>query len=491
MATKSKIEVGDMAEFLGYDDIDDEMEEFYKPGEVIKIREYKGEGTYVAVNAAGVLDSVYEEEFKVNNDLEFPKKSSAKKKAAPKKEVVEEKEEKPKAEKKTVKKPVAKKTTSKKAEKKPAKAAAKKSVKKAAEVKAPKEKPAAELIEVKDVEVMADDGGGEQLSLLPAVAAIDMSAVDEQLKSNENRKEVAESIFSAVRTLANTVAHSYYQLGALLVYIRNNNLHKELGYPDTVKGFVQYCNEEGKTTDYITYDRAKNWIYIYDRAQALNIDEQRLAKIGWTKAIKLLRSSETEEDFAELAEVAEEGSREDLIEAINAKTSDKPKETKQSKLFKFKLASYKADTVEAVMNHYADTYTDGDLTDFLYLLCVEFRDRHSSVDVNIDEHVDLFEKRFNVKIKGYESLGPIPSYGDSLKKSAPEVTANKEDADSSSEAQEPANDKPAGSAKKSDAAKSRKAPRRAKKAESEKKESKPVKSTTEIEDITLDDLFSE
>jgi hypothetical protein len=152
-----------------------------------------------------------------------------------------------------------------------------------------------------------------------------------------------------------------FTLGGVLAKIYNSNYFTHVkdrdgNAYDGKRGFADYVEDALG----LQYRKAMYLIKIYTSFRALQFDEKKLAEIGWSKGKELARlaklkdeegNSILQRDFDELAEYAQENTREELIEHLKTTylNATKPDRTKQIK-FTYKLVGEQAENVERIMN---------------------------------------------------------------------------------------------------------------------------------------------
>lgn len=157
----------------------------------------------------------------------------------------------------------------------------------------------------------------------------------------------------AAKTLVNRVDETYYTLGGVLHYIKEQGIYKAIGY-DGKRGFADYVKAEID----VDYRKAQDLILVYETVQRAGLNEARLSEIGWSKARQIVRIGANSEagmnalrsDFDSLIDLAKEQTRDDLISTIKSKyetvTSRESVKVKKTH-FSFYLVAETAASVEA------------------------------------------------------------------------------------------------------------------------------------------------
>lgn len=412
-----KLKAGQELEFLGYEDLDEDMEPFFDPGDTViiesisvttngkektvktvdlekhdgdlKVRVYKegAEDRVDTVYYPGEVDFANDDQEEDQEEAEEeaveekPKKKAAAKKAAPKKKAEAKKKAAPKKKTATKKKaeeveaeeeaeveekPKAKKTAKKKVA--PKKETAKKTTKKKAETKAP----------------ARTDAEGEQEEVHHT------KTVEDLLKEQD--------ALDAARALVRQGEQTFLNLGGVLAEIRSTKAYVSAGY-DGDKGFQEYC----KTELNMEYRHAMYLVQIYNTILPLGVDEDRLIRIGWTKARELCQYI-TEENAESLLLAAEEMNKEELIEHVkttyvSAKTGEAAKERVKKVKYSFQAFEDQAEIVGAALERAKETNGSDDINAAFLAIITEWADMTEGVEVPLEDALTMVENKYGVTLE--------------------------------------------------------------------------------------------
>lgn len=141
-----------------------------------------------------------------------------------------------------------------------------------------------------------------------------------------------ENILEVAQELVQEGANIEWRLGGILYHVRVGKQYKEIknGAYAGKGGFADYCAAELG----LDYRKAMYLCDIYTKFSRLGIPSERLAQIGWTKAVQITPylDEDTQED---LLEAAEEQSVRDLKETISTSFKRSGGEKKVTKMVRF------------------------------------------------------------------------------------------------------------------------------------------------------------
>lgn len=221
-------------------------------------------------------------------------------------------------------------------------------VKKGSKKKAPAKKKAKAKAEVAQVDEVAE-----------------VSEVTEEAVSLDNLDD--SKALQIAKMLTNRIQRTFWDLGGILSYIRNNQSYKKVEvngeFPyDQKEGFAQYVFDELG----IRYRKAMYYIEIYEAFAPLGVDVESVLSLGWAKAKELTKvvDGDSVEDWVEMANNM---GREDLKAEIKSRTvnaSDEINPSQKSKLtsITFKVFDDQANVVGEALAKARDEL-DADCTD--------------------------------------------------------------------------------------------------------------------------------
>lgn len=202
----------------------------------------------------------------------------------------------------------------------------------------------------------------------------------------------------AAQYLVERQAENDYTLGGVLAEIKREGIYQRLGY-DGKKGFEEYIeNSLG-----IHYRKAMYLIQIYEHFRQLEIPEERLAEIGWSKAKELTNITDRAK-FDELYEFAKDNTRDALIEhirsTVNAGDGSGGGTTTATKITRnFKLFEDQATTVDRAIAAAKTQAGSDDDNAALEHICAEWSIMQEGNQFSLEETLALVEARFNVSLQ--------------------------------------------------------------------------------------------
>lgn len=307
MAKKQKVPTGSTIKFTGYAEESTAEDPLHdKVGTILKVTGFdKEDGTY-NVEGDDIEDSLYDDEFEVEEAAKpATKKTAAKKTAA--------------------KKTAAKKTAAKKAATKKATTSDKKAEEKA------KAKEAAAAKKLKEREKAAEEKA--KLDALPTFKKT--TTITSTLKEYEG------DALQAAYDYAEDQAKGSFVLGGLLAFIKRGNLQNQIlseeqgedgeylpYYDADLKGFNSYVDE----TLGIKAVKAAFLVRIYETFSQITT-EKKIESVGWTKLRELLPLGDalTKENVDEWLKSAKELTTAELHESVKTELVDSGAETHGNK----------------------------------------------------------------------------------------------------------------------------------------------------------------
>jgi len=391
--------IGTRFKFTGYsEDIEDKL---LTVGEEVVITAFNEEAeSYMVQNEAGIEDTAYaDQELELLSDDEQDVSEEDETEAAEAEDgdadeaVAEESEveEAPKpAKKAAAKKAPAKKAAAKEAE--PAEEKTKPAAKKAAAKKAPAKKAAAKKAAKK----------------APAKEETKIEIVDTEAVS-EIMAEAGDAI-SAAKMLDARAHETNYTLGGVLAHIQEEGLYKEAGY-DGTGGFADFVNTELS----IGYRAAAEQIRIYKIMAPLEVDEARLAAIGWTKVREIINVV-TAENVEEKLDFAENHTRDEVIEHVKTEkvvgkkgtrkvTSEGEKGKTATKVtFKFEAFEENGTLIQNALESALKGTDGGNLNDAFIKIVTEWATFQDNSEMSVEDFLAYGEEKFGVELGVVEEV---------------------------------------------------------------------------------------
>lgn len=212
----------------------------------------------------------------------------------------------------------------------------------------------------------------------------------------------------AARQLVNRVDETYYTLGGVLHYIKEQGTYKSIGY-DGKRGFADYVRAELD----VDYRKAQDLISIYETVQRSGLNEARLAEIGWSKARQIVRigsdggegMTRLQADFDQLIDFAKEKTRDELIgkikseyETIATRGGVKVKKTS----FSFHLVAEQAASVEAGLEEAKALAGSDDLSEAFAYIVNDWRMMSAGNTLTPEQQIAALADRLGVTL----TVGP-------------------------------------------------------------------------------------
>jgi hypothetical protein len=196
----------------------------------------------------------------------------------------------------------------------------------------------------------------------------------------------AERILHEAVKLANSVQDQYFEFGALLYELKENDYYKLIDnkkyYSDNHKKWKLFCEENLP----VSYRTAQYWLSIYRYFTDMGVTKERLQSVGWSKAKELIDITEDTNVLEKALKVAESGSIQQLqayiatIEKKSEKVGEDERETLKSYQFNFKLYEASGETVDQILDKVAET-TGGDKNQALFKIMIEWYQQQSEIQL--------------------------------------------------------------------------------------------------------------
>jgi hypothetical protein len=203
----------------------------------------------------------------------------------------------------------------------------------------------------------------------------------------------------AAKVLALQAEETFYSLGGVLSHVYSEGLFKTIQNEDgTLKydgkrGFAEYMLGELN----IQYRKGMYLIDIYAVCRKLDISEQRVAEIGWSK-MKEISNKLDAVNAEELLDYARDHNREELVAHVRT-TYVSGEEAAEPRVAKtrltFSLFADQTETVQRAMEA-AKTQVGGDATpeQALVLITAEWSQLTESVEISLEEALRSLNARF-------------------------------------------------------------------------------------------------
>lgn len=236
-----------------------------------------------------------------------------------------------------------------------------------------------------------------------APARTEEEADEEEIHHMASVKKIIKKgdMLEAAKSLVAQAGQNYFNLGGVLAEINRTKAFTEAGYEESKEGFEEYISTELG----IEYRKAMVLIKIYKRFSKLEISEDKLMQIGWTKASALAaympKDAETEQ-FEEMLEEAEEMTREDLIDHIKTSyvgADGKKRQTVKKTSYKFSAFADQAEFVNDALQSAKEKSGSDDNNEAFIFIIQEWASMSDGVDISVDDAMAVIEKRFGVKLQ--------------------------------------------------------------------------------------------
>jgi hypothetical protein len=222
----------------------------------------------------------------------------------------------------------------------------------------------------------------------PAPAPITDSATVSKLLEEQDA-------LAAAKALALQAEETFISLGGVLSHVYNEGLHKTLGF-DGRRGFAEYMLTELN----IQYRKGMHLIEIYTVIRRLGIDEERAARIGWTKLREIVGKM-TVDNADSLLTFAENNTREDIVDHVRTTyvNADEEGPTKVAKTrLTFNLFGENTGTVQRALAAAQETANLSTPEEALTLICAEWSQLTENVPLSYEEAKAALEARFGVSL---------------------------------------------------------------------------------------------
>lgn len=218
----------------------------------------------------------------------------------------------------------------------------------------------------------------------------------------------------AAKELLTQVNRSNFILGGVLKRILDTGIHTRLGYTGK-KGFEDFCSVELG----IAYRKARYLIDTYEKFTQIGFDEDRLERIGWSKAKELarIRAEDLQRDIEGLLAYAEGHTRDELIEHVKSGYEVTQRaQTVKSTTFTFKLIEEEGEQVKAALFHAKGLSGEDDANKALLHICSDWMNTAQASDLDLEQFIALGLTRF-----GRDAvLAAIDTFADSEGTAIPE-----------------------------------------------------------------------
>jgi len=253
--------------------------------------------------------------------------------------------------------------------------------------------------------------------LVPGLGNLSENAFDTGVVSFEDsasvRKILAESedAIAAAKALAKRTQQNEFALGGVLHHIDRTGIWKTVmdvnGNPyEGKRGFTQFIKDHLD----VDYRKARYLINIYATFRRLGKDERDLDKITWSKAkeiaaianIKDEEGTEVgfdmlERDFDALAEMAEKGTRDDLVDHIKATYIHADNTKVKTYKVAAKFIGEAGDMVAASIEQAKPRTETGDVAAALELICGEWQ--LYNADLTLDQAIAALQNKYGVTLQ--------------------------------------------------------------------------------------------
>jgi hypothetical protein len=230
---------------------------------------------------------------------------------------------------------------------------------------------------------------------------------EEQEEEIHHMKSVAkiikksDDILDAAKNLVTQAEQTYFNLGGILAEIYRTKAYGEAGYTGEGAWDAYLSQELG-----LEYRKAMYLIEIYKAFSKLDVDEARLASIGWTKIRLLAKHIKglSQEDVDSLLDEAENMNRDELSEHIQETLVDASKGGKKEKIKKVKFGGFSAfadegEYIGAAIERAQELVEGGDYQAAMKHIIREWAVSTDGVDVSLEDAIAVVEARFGVTLK--------------------------------------------------------------------------------------------
>lgn len=215
-------------------------------------------------------------------------------------------------------------------------------------------------------------------------------------KSKSTSKTTARDVEVRARILdiQGQKEKGYVNLAILLFEAYIQKYYEGWGYND----FKSYAEGELATK----YRKAMNFVEIGERAKSLNLSEERLEQIGWSK-LRLLASVLTEKNAEDWLKQAEGSSYRELEETVrtnrvgNGELPDRPKTIKLS----FKMSEAESGVILSAIEEAKGLIQSDNLTLAIEMICSDWLETKGSTPqkANLDNHIQYLERVYACKLE--------------------------------------------------------------------------------------------
>lgn len=348
MASKHTFKVGEKVTFTGYTQLEKGQEEILSPGAEYKVSVVNGDGSLVVVDRDGKGDTVFDDEV---TPVVKPKAKRAAKAAPATTPAKASKSGKAKGKTAPKKATTTKKTTTRK-------------TKSTAVVEQPEAIIAAiqEITDSKSVQILLE----------------------------------SKDMLTAAKELSVAVEETFISLGGVLSHIYDTGAHTHLGYTGK-RSFADYMLNELN----IQYRKGMYLIEIYKVARRYNLDERKIAEIGWSK-MKEIASKIEAENASELLDYAHTHTREELVAHVRktyvkaGTATDDPGRVLKTRM-SFNFFGDQAEVVTRALASASAQIDNATPENALNLICAEWSQFTENVDLSVGQALTALVERFGAE----------------------------------------------------------------------------------------------
>ena len=206
--------------------------------------------------------------------------------------------------------------------------------------------------------------------------------------------EEHQGALNAAAALVDRVEDTYWTLAGVLYEIDKAGAYRAAGCED----FREYTERELG----ISYQKARQFVQIYETFRKLNIDHQRLVQIGWTKARdigrlvgQLVANDDLGNSMDEIMAYAEEHNRADTVEHIKSTYISASAERVREIKFVVRATGSAADVIDRAVER-AKLFMEGQVSNSLAIewICGEWSNLTEGIELSLEEYVTILFDRF-------------------------------------------------------------------------------------------------
>lgn len=379
--SEQKFEIGARVIFNGYGELEEGQQEILTEGNVLVVTGYSAETeNYMVEDAedANIVDNVFEEEL-----TEAP----AEEEAAP---APAEKPKRSRAAKPAAAKPAADKATEAAQAKAPAKTTAKGKGK--GKTTKPATKPAAaETAPATEAAAAEAPKTTTRTATKPETTGglVVMSAIADYVGDHETAIASASTLASAINERTEQLEQSKFQLGGVLLYIKQEEAYTEAGF-ESINAF---CEERLGLKD----RSCETYMQVYSALTAAGVTEKEIEGIGISK-LRTVAGIIDKGNRRSLIAKAKKSSRDDLVEHVKeirkgTTSATDPNATTYKKLPALKLPEDQATLVEAGLDEAMKRFSTESMAVALYHIVSEWM-QGQEAEVGVDDALAAFNARY-------------------------------------------------------------------------------------------------